>query len=76
MWPTEIADVPDGAVIVDGGAARLVLGRHTYAFSFDGWKDPVRRPPRGMVDVLTPPTSVAALRGGFRPVLHPSAGAD
>ena len=28
----------------------------------------------GVVAVLTPPSSVAALRTGYRPILHPSAG--
>ncbi|MGL5928160.1 MAG: hypothetical protein ACRCY8_04420 [Dermatophilaceae bacterium] len=33
----------------------------------------LRRPRSGVVRVLTPPTSVLALRHGFRPVLHASA---
>jgi hypothetical protein len=32
---------------------------------------PVR--PAMEVELLTPPSSVAALRAGFRPLLHPSA---
>jgi hypothetical protein len=42
-------------------------------FGFDGWSDPVARPVSGSVSVLTPPTSIAALAGGYVPVLHPSA---
>jgi hypothetical protein len=38
----------------------------------DGWTDPVPRPRGGVVRVLTPPTSRAALAHGFRPELHPS----
>ena len=41
-------------------------------FTFDGWSAATAPPP--VVDVLTPPTSVAALSGGYRPLLHPTAG--
>ncbi|MHA6785792.1 hypothetical protein ACVGOW_33070 [Pseudonocardia saturnea] len=61
-------DLPDGTVVVTDGP-RLVLGDRLLAFSFDGWRDPVSRP-GGTSTVLTPPTSVAALRHGFTPELH------
>jgi hypothetical protein len=60
-------DLPQGTVVVTDGP-RLVLGDRLLAFSFDGWRDPVPRP-AGALTVLTPPTSVAALRHGFRPDL-------
>ena len=60
-------DPPDGAVVVTDGP-RLVLGDRLYAFSFAGWHDPVACP-AGTLAVLTPPTSVAALRHGFVPEL-------
>jgi hypothetical protein len=60
-------DLPDGAVVVTD-RPRLVLGDRLYAFSFAGWHDPVVRP-AGPLAVLTPPTSVAALRHGFVPDL-------
>lgn len=63
-------DLPDGTVVVTDGP-RLVHGDRLLAFSFDGWRDPVPRP-AGPLTVLTPPTSVAALRHGFAPTLHPS----
>lgn len=70
------ADVPDGAVVVDDdGAARLVHDGALWRFAFAGWTDPVAVARRaGDWRVLTPPTSVAALRHGFVPTLHPSAG--
>jgi hypothetical protein len=68
------AELPDGTVVVDAaGASRLVVGDRALAFSFGGWRDAVDRPD-GSTTVLTPPTSVAALRHGFVPTLHPSAG--
>lgn len=73
LWRAPIGDLPDGTVIVaDPGDARLVLGDRTLAFGHRGWTAPRTRPVRGDARVLTPPTSVAALCGGFAPVLHPS----
>lgn len=64
---TDDTDLPDGAVVVTDGP-RLVLGDRLFAFSFAGWHEPVPRPD-GPLTVLTPPTSVAALRHGFVPQL-------
>jgi hypothetical protein len=66
--------VPSGAVIVLDGAAMLVLDDCLRRFSFVGWGEAVNRSSIGeTVSVLTPPTTVAALRHGFVPVLHESA---
>jgi hypothetical protein len=64
---TDDTDLPDGAVVITDGP-RLVLGDQLFAFSFAGWHDPIARP-AGPMAVLTPPTSVAALRHGFVPHL-------
>jgi hypothetical protein len=73
-WRAPIGELPPGTVIVDDeGHSRLVLEDRTMAFTFDGWIDPARRARRGDVEVLTPPTSVAALANGYSPLLHPSA---
>ena len=69
-----IDDLPSGTVVVDDDrGARLVIDDRLLAFTFDGWTDPIDRPRKGTVHVLTPPTSVAALANGFTPLLHPSA---
>jgi hypothetical protein len=74
VWSAPLSDLPDGTVVVDAtGEARLVLGDRTLAFDHWGWTAPRARPTHGEVQVLTPPTSVAALRAGFEPVLHGSA---
>ena len=66
-------DLPDGAVVLTD-TPRLVLGDRLYAFAFSGWHDPVALP-AGPLTVLTPPTSVAALRHGYTPQLTtPSTG--
>jgi hypothetical protein len=73
LWRADAATLPVGTVIVDGaGRACLVGAAWAQVFSFAGWDAPVPRP-TGEVDVLTPPTSVVALRNGFTPTLHPSA---
>lgn len=72
VWDAALDDLPDGCVIAADDGPRLVVEDRTMAFAFDGWRAPAPRPTGGTVRVITPPTSVAALRGGFRPVLHPS----
>ena len=73
-WTTEIETLPNGSVIeLPARVAAVVLTDRLQAFTFAGWTVPRKRPPRGKVEVLTPPTSIAALSGGFVPKLHPSA---
>jgi hypothetical protein len=71
-WAEDISELPDGTVIVEGGAPLLVLGNALFEFDFAGWQMLQGRPQGGQVTVLTPPTSVAALRHGFTPRLHDS----
>jgi hypothetical protein len=75
IWRAAAADLPDGAVVVaPGGETRLLGAELSWRFTFGGWADPApRHALPAVVDVLTPPTSVAALVAGFAPVLHPSA---
>ena len=74
VWAAVIDDLPDGSVIAADDGPRLVVQDRTLAFSFDGWRAPRQRPVGETVQTITPPTSVAALHRGLRPVLHPSAG--
>ena len=74
LWTAVSDDLPDGTVVVgEAGESRLVQGKHTWAFSFEGWQQPLPRVAGAAVEVITPPTSVAALLRGFQPVLHPTA---
>ncbi|HMF04751.1 MAG TPA: hypothetical protein VKH17_08055 [Acidimicrobiia bacterium] len=73
LWTAPLEELPDGTVVVDDvGRARLVVEDRTLAFRHCGWTAPTARPTLEDVRVLTPPTSVAALRHGFDPDLHPS----
>jgi hypothetical protein len=74
LWSAPLADLPVGTVVVDtSGHPHLVSAQGILPFSFSGWRDPVTPVSHATVDVLTPPTSVAALRHGFSPTLHESA---
>ncbi|MDH3679010.1 MAG: hypothetical protein OEV40_03575 [Acidimicrobiia bacterium] len=74
----ELDVVPVGTVVIPQSDRQphLVTALHLQPFGFDGWGRPVDRPSGAMVDVLTPPTSVAALRRGFHPQLHPTAAGE
>ena len=71
----KIADLPDGAMLAahDGAPPCLVLGDTLRDWSPGGYGPPQPRPHTGIVAVLTAPILLAALRGGYRPILHPSA---
>jgi hypothetical protein len=73
FWEAPIDELPTGTVVVDDDRqARLLTDDRLLAFTFDGWSDPIARPTKRTVAVLTPPTSVAALTNGFFPLLHPT----
>lgn len=72
-WTADVSELPVGTVIVDGNHPALVVEDRLLQFDFAGWKDPSTRPGSGLVDVLTPPTSVKALFNGYTPTIHPSA---
>jgi hypothetical protein len=73
VWSAPYADLPDGTVVAaPDGSCRLVVDDRLLEFSFDGWSGATPRPRSGEAAVLTPPTSVAALAHGYRPLLHPS----
>jgi hypothetical protein len=77
------ADVPTGVFVrygsqQSGGKARahLVVGNHLLAWDPGGYITLVT--PAAVaeeVDVLTPPSIVAVLSAGYKPMLHPSAAA-
>jgi hypothetical protein len=66
--------LPDGVMIRHGGGPALLVGRRVLPWSFAGYQAAVPLDEDAMVEVLTPPSSVAAIAAGYRPVLHPSAG--
>jgi hypothetical protein len=82
------ADLPDGVMVRYGADAALLVGGQPRIWSFDGYGghqlSPARASPApalparawpagGTCEVLTPPSIVAAIGAGYRPMVHPSA---
>jgi hypothetical protein len=69
-----IDGLPDGVMIAGSDGSALALrGSAALPWTPFGYGPPVARP-AGVVAMLTPPTSVAALKNGFQPRWHDSAG--
>jgi hypothetical protein len=65
--------LPDGAVIVRDGEAFAVRGNHLLRWTPTGYAGAHARP-RGIdVDALTPPSILAVLARGYKPLWHPNA---
>lgn len=68
----QIDELPDGAMFSELDACFAVRGDAVLRWSFDGYAEPVGRP-SGIVNVLTPPSIIATLRGGYAPLWHGTA---
>lgn len=72
----DLAGLPDGAMVADGGNAYALRGGRALRWSFAGYGDPVGfdsfagRPLR----LLTPATTISVLRQGYEPMWHTSGG--
>jgi hypothetical protein len=68
IWRTRLGDLPDGAMIARGGRAYAVRAGALLPWSFAGYDAPAPLEPDAVADVLTPPSTVAALKSGYRPL--------
>jgi hypothetical protein len=68
------ADLPDGAMVLQNGEPHLILGSLARPWSLRGYGNPVM--PLDCALLITPPSTVAALRAGYRPKIHASAFAN
>jgi hypothetical protein len=69
--------LPDGAFLTltqSPGRAYAVRGKSLLEWSPEGYIAQHKRPRGVTVDLLTPPAMLAALRAGYQPSWHPSAG--
>jgi hypothetical protein len=66
-------NLPDGTMIAANGHACLIVGGEPLLWSAAGYQRADDLPRAD--GLLTPPSTVAALRAGYRPDLHPSAAA-
>ena len=76
VYRVALQGLPDGAMVTRPGErqAWLVLGGLLLAWAPAGYRAAVPRPRGETVALLTPPSTVNALRAGYRPGLHPSHG--
>ena len=65
-------ELPDGVMIRIAGEPGLLAGGRMRPWSFRGYGAPAPADPAGLVEVLTPPSIVAAIAAGYRPLVHPS----
>ena len=71
-----LGDLPDGAMLTlpeDAAQPYLLMGGQLFPWSFAGYGTPIRSDRASEATVLTPATTLAALRAGYEPVVHPSA---
>ncbi|MER8376801.1 hypothetical protein [Mesorhizobium sp. M1406] len=70
----ELAGLSDGAMVADGGNAYALRGGKVLRWSFAGYGPPADFDllEGKTLSLLTPATTLAVLRHGFRPVWHPS----
>lgn len=68
----KLDELPDGAMIVLEGEAHAVRGGLLLRWTPEGYDVAKRRLRKIMVDVLTPPSILDALKAGYAPQWHPS----
>jgi hypothetical protein len=67
------ADLPEGAFVLLDGTPAVVAGDQLVEWTREGYAGRRARPSRGTADVLTPPSTLAALRAGYRAQIDDSA---
>ncbi len=68
LWRARLGDLPDGAMIARDGRAHALRAGALLPWSFAGYGAPAALDPGAAADVLTPPSTVAALARGYRPL--------
>ena len=74
--PEPFDGLPDGAFVLAWDEPWVVVGAGLWRWTPAGYVERVPRPAEGVARVITPPSLVAVLRSGWRPLvplLHPSA---
>jgi hypothetical protein len=69
----DLAELPEGVMIRTGDGAYLLVDGHLRPWSFTGYGSALPERPSGLVEVLTPPSIVAAISAAYRPLIHPTA---
>jgi hypothetical protein len=71
--PARLGALPDGAMVRHDDVIALVTDGRLLPWSFEGYGAPAIAPWDAVVELLTPPSIVAVLAAGYRPMLHPTA---
>jgi hypothetical protein len=71
--PARAGELPDGVMIRSAGCAGLLIAGRLRPWSFHGYGAPAKISSPDAVEVLTPPSIVAAIAAGYRPLVHPTA---
>ncbi len=73
LHPRDAAMLPDGAMhVMDDGRFAALRQDSALIWSPSGYGQRIDRP-TGQLNVLTPPTTLAALASGYKPIWHASA---
>lgn len=65
LHPVSWADLPDRTFVMLEDGPAVVVGDHLTIWTYEGYGDQRRRPHSGHGQVLTPPSTVAAIRAGY-----------
>jgi len=68
LWRARLGALPDGAFVAVDGQAYALRARELRPWSFAGYGAAVAFDGGREVDVLTPPSTAAALAAGYRPI--------
>jgi hypothetical protein len=68
LWRARLGDLPDGAMIARDREPYAVRSGKLLPWSFAGYRAPEPLDPNAVADVLTPPSTVIALKGGYKPL--------
>jgi hypothetical protein len=68
LWRARLGDLPDAAMIARDGRAYALRAGALLPWSFAGYGAEAPFDPDAAADVLTPPSTVAALQRGYRPL--------
>ena len=66
-------ELPDGTFVLAEEAPAVVVGDRLAPWTHEGYRGGLRRPRRGTATVITPPSTVAALRAGYEVQVDPGA---
>ena len=66
-------DLPDATFVLLDGTPAVVVGHHLSEWTHDGYNLRRDRPRTGLASVLTPPSTVSAIRAGYEVQIDPSA---